>query len=174
MANVPERLVNFEVYAGGTACFLGKATVDLPSFEPLTETISGAGIAGEYNSPVTGHFGSQTVKFAFRTVNKDQLSRLAPVYQAFDIRGAIQVQDPMRGILLMQPLIVECRGQTKNLTLGKLEPGKVMGSEFELEISRITISLDGIQQVELDKFNNVFRVNGVDYLADVRRALGGV
>ena len=47
---VPERLVNFRVYNEGND-LLGVATVDLPSIEAMSDTVSGAGIAGEVESP---------------------------------------------------------------------------------------------------------------------------
>ncbi len=140
----------------------------------MTETISGAGIAGEYASPVLGHFASQMVKIAFRTVTKLQLDMLAPVYQRFDIRGSIQIQDPGLGLIVTQSVVLDCRGQVKNLVLGKMEPGKVMGSEIELEVARVSLSLGGVPVIELDKLNMVFKVNGFDFLASVRRDLGGI
>jgi uncharacterized protein len=172
---IPERLVNFNVYGGPAAnVFLGLATVDLPSFEVMKETISGAGIAGEYGSPVLGHFASQEVKLSFRTPTKSQMDMLAPTSQRFDIRGSIQLQDPMQGSVLTQPIAVECRGQVSSLVLGKLEPGKVMGAELTLECAVIRVKLNNVALVEIDKFNNVFKVNGFDFLASVRRDLGGV
>ncbi len=172
---IPERLINCNVYGGpASKLFLGVASVDLPPFEAMTETISGAGIAGEYASPVLGHFAAQMVKIAFRTVTKLQLDMLAPVYQQFDIRGSIQVQDPGLGVITTQSIALDCRGQVKHLVLGKMEPGKVMGSELELEIARIALSFDGVPTIELDKLNMIFKVNGFDYLASVRRDLGGI
>jgi P2 family phage contractile tail tube protein len=175
VSQIPERLINFNVYGGPKAtAFIGVATIDLPAFESMVETISGAGIAGEISSPVLGHFTSQMVKLAFRTSTKSQIDMLAPVTQRLDIRGSIQVQDSGLGATVTTPLVVEVRGQTKNLQLGKLEPGKVMGADLDLEIAFIRVTLGGVLLVELDKLNMIFKVNGVDYLATVRRDLGGV
>jgi P2 family phage contractile tail tube protein len=175
VALVPERLVNFRCYGGTCALeLLGMTDVEQPNFESMTETISGAGIAGEYASPVIGHFSSQTVKLKFRTVTAAALGLLAPVQHLLDIRGSIQVQDPMLGTLSTVPLRVEVRGQPKNAGLSKLEPGKPMDSDLEIECSVIRITLDGVPKIELDKFNMVFKVDGVDYLRGVRLDLGGV
>jgi P2 family phage contractile tail tube protein len=171
---IPERLVNFRCYAGANAEFLGLTDVELPSFEVMTETISGAGIAGEIASTVLGHFASQMVKLKWRTATAAALALLAPVRQVFDIRGSIQHQDPMLGQLTTQALRVECTGQVKHLGLGKLEPGKAMGVETDVEVAVIRISLNGVRIIELDKFNSIFRVDGVDHLAKVRQDMGGV
>ena len=38
-----------------------------------------------------------------------------------------------------------------------------------VEITYIMIELDGKQRIELDKINNVYKVNGVDLLAKIRK-----
>jgi len=174
VGQIPERLVNFRCYVGQSAELLGMTDVELPAFEAMTETISGAGIAGEVESTVLGHFKSMTAKLKWRTVTAAAVALVAPVRQVFDIRGAVQLQDPMLGTLTTQALRVECTGQVKTLNPGKLEPGKIMGVESDIECAVLRISLDGVPLVELDKFNMVFKVNGFDYLAKVRRDLGGV
>ena len=72
---VPERLINFRVYAEGND-LLGVANVELPSLEAMSDTVSGAGIAGEVESPILGHYGSMTTTFTWRTISAD-LTRLA-------------------------------------------------------------------------------------------------
>lgn len=175
MAQIPERLVNFRCFGGaGATELIGMTDVELPKFEAMTEKISGAGIAGEYDSPVLGHFGSMTVKLKWRAVNENQLSLLAPVLQVLDLRGSIQIQDPGLGQLLTQALRVEVRGQLKSGGLGKFEPGKPMETETEIEVATIRISLEGVPKIELDKFSSRFVVDGVDYLQKVRIDTGGV
>jgi P2 family phage contractile tail tube protein len=171
---IPERLVNFQCYNGPAAAFLGMTDLELPAFEAMTETISGAGIAGEYASPVMGHFASQKAKLKWRTLTAEGLAIIAPVRWVFDIRGSIQLQDPRLGLLTTKAMRVECTGQVTTFAPGKLEPGKVMGVESDVELAVIRISLDNVELLELDKFNMVFRVNGVDYLQKVRQDLGGV
>jgi P2 family phage contractile tail tube protein len=173
MAQIPERLVNFNVY-NGAAQLLGMATVELPSFEAMTETIAGAGIAGEYSSPVLGHFSSQMVKLAFRTITSQVFALLAPSRHVLDIRGSVQIQDPMRGTLTTEAWRIECTGQTKSSNLGRFEPGKVMGAELDLECAVIRVAREGVPLIEIDKFNMIYKISGVDYLAKVRRDVGGV
>lgn len=171
---IPERLVNFRCYDGPAAEFLGMTDVELPSFEAMKETISGAGIAGEYESPVLGHFASQKLKLKWRTATAAALGLLTPVRRVLDVRGSIQNQDPMLGVNTTQAIRIECTGQVTTFVPGKFEPGKVMGVESDVELAVIRISLDGVLIIELDKFNMIYRVNGEDYLAKVRRDMGGV
>ena len=94
--NVPEKLINFRVYNEGNDQ-LGVADVTLPNFESMTETIKGAGLAGEIDSPVLGHYGSMEAEFNWRTLYENNLSFVAPKAFTFDLRGANQVKDSESG-----------------------------------------------------------------------------
>ena len=50
IANIPEIINDFNVYKGGSKLIGVSDEVTLPDFEAMTETISGAGIAGEYET----------------------------------------------------------------------------------------------------------------------------
>ena len=173
MNQIPERLVNFRAYFPGGE-LIGATDVELPNLEVQTENIAGAGIAGEYASPVLGHFASLMVKLKMRSVSKEAIGLIAPVRQAFDIRGSMQVQDAGLGTLLTQAIRVECTGQTKAMNLGKFEPGKPMSAEIDLECSVLRISIDNVSYIEIDKFNMVCKINGFDFLAKARIDMGGV
>lgn len=173
MPQVPEKIANFEVYAGQRSeRLLGVADAELPPFDAITEAITGAGIAGTFDSAVPGHFASQSVKVKFRTATTQIAKIPVGVPTMIDLRGAIQVQDPGLGSLVIQAMRVEVRGPVKSLKLGKFEPGKPMDAELEVEVSTIRISFDGVPHIELDKLLNIYNVDGVDYLAGVRAATG--
>lgn len=174
MGLIPQTLANFRAYAGAAAEFLGVTDIELPAFESMLETISGAGIAGEMSAPIIGHFQSMMVKLKWRAPTPAALSLLAPVLHVLDLRGSVQVSDSVAGVLTTQSIRVECTGQGKRKSLGKLEMGKALGSDFDLEITTIRISIDDVPLIELDKLNMIFKVNGVDYLAKIRRDVGGV
>lgn len=175
MAQVPERLVNYRVYSGaGSLELLGTSDVELPKFDAMTESIAGAGIAGEIDSVVLGHFKSMTLKLKFLVPTKQAILLAAPQVQSIDIRGSTQQQDPMLGALATSPFRVTARGMVKQFDLGKFEPGKRMDSAIEIEIIAISVFQDGVELVALDKLNLSFKVLGVDYLQSVRVDMGGV
>jgi uncharacterized protein len=172
MANlVPEKLNDFRVYFNGSN-LAGTADIQLPSFEQITETIKGAGIAGEYESPTLGHFQSMKLTINWRILNEDVISLIAPVVGSFDCRGANQVLDAATGQYSMVPCRVLVRGVANKNELGKMEKGSPYDASSEIEIAYIKIDINGKTLVELDKLNYKFVVNGKDYLADVRKALG--
>ncbi|MEK0431305.1 MAG: hypothetical protein RL139_1109, partial [Gemmatimonadota bacterium] len=169
MALTPEKLVNYSVYGGvGSIIFMGLADVELPKFESVTDTIRGAGVGGEYESPVIGHFKAMSVKLKWRAVTSAALGLLAPTHHVLDIRQSVQVQDPMLGALATEAWRVEVRGPSKMLGLGKLEPGKPTDAECEISVAKIIVSKAGVPIVEFDPFNMVYKVNGFDHLRSVR------
>lgn len=168
---MPEKLVNFRVYEDGTD-LLGTADVEMPNFEALTETISGAGIAGEVESPVIGHYGSQEVKINWRTVLKDNIRLMEPEGHHLDIRGAQQMYDTNEGKYKIVPIKVVIHGVPKSSELGKLEKGAPTDTSNTLECYYIKVTLDGKEVIELDKYNYICKINDKDFLDEVRKALG--
>jgi hypothetical protein len=168
---IPEKLINFSVYRDGNE-FLGVSDVTLPSFEAMTQTLSGAGIAGEIDSPTIGHFGSMTVTLNWRSVERSTVRLLQQKAHALDFRGAIQVYDSSAGTYRTAGLKVTVRAMPKSGSLGNFQAANPMEASNELEVTYIRIVQDGVELLELDKFNFIFRVDGEDALADVRSQLG--
>lgn len=168
---VPEKLINFRVYMDGND-LVGISDVTLPKLEAITETVKGAGIAGEIDSPAIGHFGSMELELNWRTLLKTNVSLAKPTGVDLDLRGAIQMNDTASGTLKSVPAKVMVRGITKSTDLGKLEMGTTMDAKNTIEVSYIKITIDGSDVFELDKFNYICTIDGVDYMTEVRSALG--
>lgn len=168
---IPERTINYRVYDDANAV-IGIATVDLPDIEAMTDTVSGAGIAGEVDSPTLGHFGSMTLTINWRTITGDATKLNAQRVHALEFRSSQQINDAARGELKTQSVRIVTRCTPKNLSLGSLEVSAATDSSSEFEVSYIKIFIDGRETLEIDKYNFVFRVNGEDFLRPVRRDLG--
>lgn len=171
MNQVPEKLINFRVYEDGVD-LLGIADVELPSLEAMTETVKGAGIAGEVESPALGHYGSMTCKINWRTVVKPTAHLAAPRAHNLDFRGASQVYDAATGEYRVQALKVTVRCTPKTTEFGKLDVGTTSDASNEFEVFYLKVSIDGRTIVEIDKYNYICIINGVDYMRKVREALG--
>lgn len=168
---VPEKLSNFRVYNDGVD-LLGVADAELPDLEFMTETVSGAGIAGEVESPVVGHFKSMALKLKWRTVTGDLSVLAAPKAHQLDLRGSIQTYDAGDGVYVHKPVKVVVKGIPKKASLGKLEMGKPMDNESEFEVVYLKMTFDGTERIEIDKYNSVCKIDGTDYLAEIRGNLG--
>ncbi len=168
---IPEKLIGFRVYNEGTDQ-IGLADVELPEIEFLSETTSGAGIAGEVESLVLGQTKSLPLKLKWRAFNGSAASLLAPKSHLLDLRGSIQRFDAAAGTYEPQAMKVLVRASPKKSGLGKLEMGKPMDNESEFEVTYLKVWLGGKEVIEIDKMNYIFKVDGTDYLASVRANLG--
>lgn len=168
---IPEKLNNFTGYRNGTE-YMGVADVDLPDLESLAETVSGAGIAGEVESPTIGQFSSMTTTINWRVLERSNFKLARQEAQHIDFRGSIQTFDSATGTYQQVPLKVTIRGLPKTTPLGSLTVGGTMDNSNELEVIYIKIIYNGETVVEIDKFNFICIIDGVDYLAQVRENLG--
>lgn len=169
--NIPDKLINYNVYVENNV-LAGVADVTLPSFEALSETIKGAGIAGEIELGTIGHFGKMSTEFTFRTITSAAVALAAQKIHAIELRGAQQVMNTSEGVLSAEPVKVVLRCTPKKVDLGKLAVASVTDTKVEFEVIYIKILVNGEEIVELDKLNSIYKVNGTDYMTSIREALG--
>lgn len=170
MKKTDEILTNFTAWEDGVN-WIGAVDVELPSFEALSESIRGAGIAGEYDSVIKGHFGSQKLKLNWRTVTPESAKLNDPTVHALDFRGNQQIFDPLNGYI-DQAVVVKTRCVPLNYTPGKFAVASATETANEFEVHYIKIIVDDKELIEFDKFNFVYKVNGKDVMATVRANLG--
>ena len=166
-----ERLINYRVYLDGND-LLGTADIDLPDIEAMTDTIKGAGIAGEIETPVIGHYSSMGLTLNWRTISGNLMSLAKPKSHHLELRGAIQVYDSSAGTYSTVAQKIVVKAMPKKIGLGKMEPAASQDSSSEFEVSYIKIFLDGKEKLEIDKYNFICVIDGEDFLADTRNALG--
>ena len=170
IAGIPEVINDFNMYRSGNRLAGTTGEVALPDFEAITATISGNGILGEYEAPVTGHYGSMEQEIPFRVINLDYFDLADPtVVQELTLRGAIQTLDKATQATGEVGMRVVFRGRCKKFSPGTVKQREAMDGSITLEVTYILIELDGQEKVKLDKINNEFRINGVDKLAKIRQ-----
>lgn len=166
---IPEKLINFRAYLEGDN-LLGVADVELPKLEAMSDTVTGAGIAGEVDSPVIGHYASMSATINFRTINDDVGKLSAPKAHLLDFRGSQQVYDA--GTYKTVAVRVTMSAIPKVTTLGTFKVGATTETGQEFEVVYLKVYVAGKERVEIDKLNYKAVFDGVDYLAGVRADLG--
>lgn len=168
-ANIPEIINNFNVYNNGNALIGVSGSVALPSFDAITETISGAGILGEYETGVVGQYGSMQQEVPFRVLDSDIFTIMDPTALVdLTFRASAQSTVKATGAIEYKGMRVVERGRLKAFNPGTLEMGKQMNAAVTLEILYILVEIAGKKVLEYDKLNSVFVVNGKDLLEKVR------
>lgn len=168
---VPEKLINFRVYQDGDD-LLGISDVTLPKLDSITETVKGAGVAGEIDDPTIGHFGSMELELNWRSLVKSNIVLAKPTGVHLGLRGACQGHDSAKNVLKTMPVKIVVEGTPKSTDLGKLDMGATTDTKNTIEVTYIKITVDGETVLEIDKFNYICVIDGVDYMADIRDALG--
>lgn len=136
---IPAVLTNAKIYRDGID-LLGVASVELPDFEYLTESLTGLGISGEMDIPVAGQFKALPLKIKWNVPTASATSLLEAVGHYLEARGSIQQLDPGTGTFVQKAFKLVSKAMPKKVGLGKLEPAKKMESESELELYYLKLS----------------------------------
>lgn len=169
---IPDKLNDFKVYVNGSPDLKGVADLQLPSFEAMTDTISGSGIAGEIESPSIGHFQSMKLTVNWTTILDDLTEFFKPQTIMLDCRLANQEFNPTKGQPEIKATRVVVKGIPVNNNLGSAQKNSKYEGSTEIEVLYIKVERDRKVLVELDKVNYIYKVGGVDYMAQIREALG--
>ncbi|EFB89922.1 putative phage major tail tube protein [Pyramidobacter piscolens W5455] len=168
MPAIPERLINYNCYTEAGR-LLGVTTVDMPQLQAMTDTVKGAGIAGEINEPTIGHYQALGATVHFNTANVDMNYLINPRPHVLVFLGSLQFVDQGSGELKTKALRVLMRAKPTNSSIGNADVSAAMDSSVEFSVDRLLITLDGVPTVDYDPLNFVCNIGGVDVLAGVRR-----
>jgi len=163
--------IDFAVYEGDDE-FVGMASVTLPDKIQKTMTVNGAGIGGDVEVPVKSQYEAMSLTVAF----KNYSPRVARLRQHgrhnIELRVAQQDEDPVAGQLVTAAVKHVFSLVPKSATGGNIAPATAGDMTITFSVRSWRTSYDGVLVDEIDQFNRVDIVNGIDFNADVRRALG--
>lgn len=168
---IPEKVVNYNVYDDNEKLVGITGDVTLPNLEAMSETISGAGIIGEYDSPTPGHFGSMTVELSFRTLYQKSFSLMRYRGRSLVLRAAQQSYDVSQGQIFHRGLKITIKGIPKTLELGKLAVGGATETKNTLEVLYIKVEENGMKLLEIDKLNGICEIDGEDMLGEIKNLI---
>ncbi len=122
-------VINFAVYEDGVE-YLGAANITLPDVTMLTQSISGAGIAGNVEAVILGHIEAMTLGINFRTMTPQCVSLSAPRRHNIDLRVAQQENDPVAGkikVVAVKHVMVVTPKSLKGGTVAPASPSNSSG-----------------------------------------------
>ena len=149
-----------------------KAEVTLPEITQITEEVKGAGISGAFNGAFVGHIEAMTLTLNFRSVTADAVKLAEPRNHQLDLRAAQQYWDNTAGKFVQQAVKHVLMVTPTKFAPGKLAPAASAEASGEYAATYFATYIDGKKVLEIDIINFIYYVNGTDYLADVRKALG--
>ncbi|MCF8017840.1 MAG: phage major tail tube protein [Vallitaleaceae bacterium] len=171
MPKFDESVINFAVYEDSVE-YVGMAKASLPDLTALTQSISGAGIAGNVEAVILGHFEAMTLGLNFRTTTEQAIKLSEPRRHTIDLRVAQQVEDTVAGAVAVQSVKHLFVVVPKKDAGGSIAPASPTDGSGEYAVRYWATYIDGVKKREIDQFNFICFVDGVDYLADVKKVLG--
>lgn len=172
MKNIPQKMIAYNAYTSGDKLIGVTGEVETPEIEFKSDTVSGAGIAGEIDAVTPGIVSAMEMEIPF----VDLVSDIFKVYKLNDnceitLRGSEQSQDPSTGMITKTGVKCVVRGPIKKIKPGKFGTGVSMESSVTLAVHYIKIDIDSKTVLEIDPLNMVCVLNGEDVLEDVRNQI---
>lgn len=168
---IDQSTVNFAVYEDGVE-YYGMAKVGMPDISAITQTIAGAGIAGNVEAVVMGHYDTMTLTLNFRNTTPQSITLSEPRRHTIDLRVSQQVEDTAAVQVATRSVKHVMVVIPKAHKMGSVAEATPTDGSGEYAVRYWATYIDGTKVREIDPFNFICEVNGVDYLADVRTDLG--
>lgn len=167
----PESIVDFEVYEDSVN-FVGIAQVTLPNINYLSQDITGAGIAGTVEAVLIGMIDKMSATFNFRSATGAATKLLKPEKHLLDLRVAEQHWDSVGAQRTIEADKYIMGVIPKNFAPGNVTPATTSDANGEYSVYYYAAYKDGKKIWEIDQFNYICSIDGVDYMEPVRKALG--
>lgn len=162
-------VINHRVLVGNTEVD-DVTSITLPNLEQQTVDLNGAGIMGTISMPTTGQIGSLELSIAYRSLSRSVLRLQRPGNQNIEVRFVKDYMD-RNGQMLPQGAKVFATGVLKSSEGGNIENNGAIEGSVTYEVLRYRVIVDGVETLLIDKLNNIYRVDGVDYMRGVNVAL---
>lgn len=136
--------------------------VQLPDFETITATISGAGLPGSIDMPVVGQFNSMNIDIPFYNISSNTLDFVEGGTASLTLRGASQNADDSTGAISAEKVVANIKGMITKFAPGKIKKAEGTASSVSLALTYIKITVGSKDVIELNKLTGLFKINGKD------------
>lgn len=166
---MPRTLKHCNVFNEGQSYMGEVAEVALPKLGRKMESYRGGGMDGEVDIDL----GQQKLDM--------ELSCAGIMEQVFDQYGITKAA----GVMLrfagsyqrddtgaVDAVEVVVRGRHAEIDMGKAKPGDKTDFKVKSSLTYYKLTINGAEKIEIDLLGMIFKVNGVDRLAEHRKAIG--
>ena len=167
----PESLIDFAVYEGKNQ-FAGVAEVGLPDIAYITQTLNGAGIAGNVEAVLVGMTDVMTCTMKFRSCTDAAAELAKPTSHQVELRVAEQFWDSKEGQRSIKADKYVMKLIPKKSSPGTVAPASPTDANGEYSVYYYAAYKDGTKLWEIDPHNYICIIGGTDYMQPVRKALG--
>ena len=167
---------NFLLYKEDFA-FIGMTDITLPNLQMVTETLTGAGLGGNIEIVYQAFIDVMDATYQFRTFSPESAQLFEQREHKLEARAAQQSRDSITGVVAPDSVKYIFRGAPKGLNAGALAPAQGGQTQISHSLSYYCIQIKNDngqwdKVVEVDPYQYICIVNGIDYGQPVRAALG--
>src|SRR5699024_946531 len=163
--------INFALYVDAVE-YAGLVQVTLPNLSHITQAISGAGIAGNIEAISVGHIDAMSMTLNWRTHTNHAIRLSEPRLHMIDLRAPVQDEDNINGTLVTRSVKHIMTVLPKTETGGTIAPASPANGSTEFAVRYWATYIDGVLYREISPKDFIYYVDGVDYLASARKAMG--
>ena len=166
------QITNANVYVNGNN-MLGRASeVDAP--KPMAKMLvyKALGLIGEFDLPAG--FEKMEMRIKWNAFYQDVFAAFSDPYTPIklQIRSSLEVWEGGERTA-EKACVIYATCQSKGFPLGNFKQQDNVELESNLSCSHCKMEIDGVEVLEVDFMNNIFKVNGQDKLAQYRANIGG-
>ncbi|MEJ0003469.1 MAG: phage major tail tube protein [Pararobbsia sp.] len=165
---IPETLANYNLYVDGKGCAGLSTSVTLPKLKIKTDEHR----AGGMDAPVKMDLGMEAMDASFAMA-----SMTREVLNFFGLSDATAFNGVFRGAFKdlqgkTKAVAASFRGMLYEIDSGDWKAGEKAESKFTVALTYYKLEIDGAAVHEIDPLGMVRIINGVDQLAEIRKAIG--
>lgn len=165
------KITNANIYLDGNS-LLGKAEeIDTPDIKHKMDEYKALGMIGttEFFSGIE----KMEMRIKWNSFYKDVLSKAGNPTQPFEmqVRGSLETHES-QGKTAEESLVYFITGTFKNVPGGNFKQHENVPLESMLTVTAVKLEINGVPQYEIDVLANIYKVDGVDILANYRANLG--
>ena len=166
-----QSIINYAMYINSLE-YGGTVDVTLPVIKYKTVSMTGAGIAGEMEEPVMGHIDPMTCQIKFRNLTREGAIIMAPGQHQIEFRGAREDFDTESGAKIYVPMKYIMVVEALEHNVGTLAPQSGSDGTGTFAVHKFMAFEAGRKFIDIDPANYKHEIDGVDYLAAARYAMG--
>ena len=166
------RVTNANVYMDGNS-FMGKAEeVDLPMVKHIMSEHKALGIIGK--PEFWAGLDKMEAKIKWNSIYPEVAGRIADPFTSVQLQVRASVETyGSQGRTLQVPMVCHMTGTFSEVPLGNYKQHDNVELQSSLSVTYIKQVIDGEEVLEIDVMANIYKVNGVDLLADYKANIGG-
>lgn len=167
---LPSTIKNFNTYVDGVSYVGQTEEVTLPTLSRKMEEYRGGGMDGPVDIDLGQEKLEAEVKFGGQVFDLLKHYGLCdPAGLRLRFSGAVQNDSSACGV---DSLDIVMLGRISEISRDALKPGDMTPHTYKFPLTYYKETVNGVDLIEIDIPNYVFKVNGVDRLAEQRAAMG--